>query len=53
MTFRQIIQAEICIWYLLSAYPMHSIMFGTVLRFKSLQGIYSQSEVIKYSNIHT
>lgn len=52
MIFRQIIQSEIYIPYLLSAYHMHSIMFGTVLGFKAPQGIYNQGEVIKYSNIH-
>lgn len=52
MTFKQIIQSEIYISYLLSAYHMYSIMFGAVLRFKAPQEIHNQGEVVKYSNIH-
>lgn len=52
MTFKQIIQSEIYIPYLLSAFYMYSIMFGAVLRFKAPQEIYNQGVLVKYSNIH-
>lgn len=42
MTFRQIIQSEIYLnSVLLSAYPIHSLVFHTVLGFKAPQGIYN------------
>lgn len=38
--------------YLLSAYTVHSTIFGTVLGFKALQEIYNQGGATKYMYIH-